>query len=124
MARPGRSPRALPFGPSNLLSPHIELPEYIDLVVGTLLTFGLCFQLPLVVLTIVRLNVVDIATFRRSRKFVYFGISILAATMTPGDAITAMVALMLPLVLLFEFGIFLAAWNTPKAWSRGAITQI
>src|SRR5204863_6618570 len=41
--------RVIPFGPSNLLAPHITLPDYISLVVGTLLTFGLCFQLPLVV---------------------------------------------------------------------------
>ena len=29
--------RVLPFGPDNLISPHITLPEYIDLVVGMLI---------------------------------------------------------------------------------------
>jgi sec-independent protein translocase protein TatC len=107
--------RVLQFGPSNLLAPHITLPDYIDLVVNTLLTFGLCFQLPLVVLTVVRIGVVDVATFKKSRRYVYFGISVLAATMTPGDMITAMMALMLPLILLFELGIFLAGWGNPPA---------
>jgi Sec-independent protein secretion pathway component TatC len=32
--------------------------------------------------------------------------------MTPGDMVTAMIALMLPLILLFELGIFLAGWKT------------
>ena len=104
--------RVLPFGPSNLLAPHISLPDYIDLVVDTLLSFGLCFQLPLVVLAVVRIGIVNIETFKRSRRYVYFGISILAAAMPPGDMVTAMIALMLPLILLFELGIFLAGWKT------------
>jgi sec-independent protein translocase protein TatC len=105
--------RVIPFGPSNLLAPHITLPDYIDLVIGSLLTFGLCFQLPLVVLALVRIGIVDVATFRKSRRYVYFVIGLIAAVITPGDLVTAMIALMVPLVLLFEMGIFLAAWKVP-----------
>jgi len=100
--------RVIPFGPSNLLAPHITLPDYIDLVIGSLLTFGLCFQLPLVVLALVRIGIVDVATFKKSRRYVYFIIGVIASVITPGDLVTAMLALMAPLILLFEFGIFLA----------------
>ncbi len=106
--------RSLPFSPNNLLSPHLSLPEYIDLVLTTLLTFGLCFQLPLVVLTLVRVGIVPVQTLRTGRRYVYFGLAVLAASMTPGDVITAMLALMAPLILLYELGIFLAVWNTPS----------
>jgi sec-independent protein translocase protein TatC len=106
--------RVIPFGPSGLLAPHIVLSDYIDLVVGSLLTFGLCFQLPLVVLALVRVGIVEIDTFRKSRRYVYFTISLIAAAITPGDLVTAMLALMAPLILLFELGIWLAKWNTPK----------
>ena len=106
--------RVIQFGPSNLLSPHLSLPEYIDLVLTTLLTFGLCFQLPLVVLTLTRIGVVNVAQLRSARRYVYFGLSILAATMTPGDVVTAMLALMAPLVVLYELGIFLSAWGGTK----------
>ena len=106
--------RVLPFGPNNLLSPHLSLPEYIDLVLTTLLTFGLCFQLPLVVLTLARIGIVPVQTLRTGRRYVYFGLAVLAASMTPGDVITAMLALMAPLILLYELGIFLAVWNAPK----------
>jgi sec-independent protein translocase protein TatC len=109
--------RVIPFGPSNLLAPHISLPDYIDLVVNTLISFGLCFQLPLVVLALVRIGIVELDTFKHSRRYVYFGISILAAAMTPGDMVTAMIALMLPLIVLFELGIFLAAWEPDKTAS-------
>ncbi len=107
--------RAIQFGPTNLLSPQLSLPEYVDLVLTTLLTFGLCFQLPLVVLTLVRIGIVDVTTVTKSRRYVYFGLAVLAATMTPGDVITAMIALMAPLVVLFELGIILAKWNVPPA---------
>ena len=105
--------RVIPFGPNNLLSPHLSLPEYINLVIVTLLTFGLCFQLPLVVLTLARVGIVPVAKLRQARRYVYFGLAVLAATMTPGDVVTAMLALMAPLVLLYELGILLAVWNVP-----------
>jgi sec-independent protein translocase protein TatC len=106
--------RVIPFGPSNLLSPHITLSEYIDLVLGTLLTFGLCFQLPLVVLTLTKIGIVQVAQLRAFRRYVYFVLAIVAACMTPGDVVTAMLALMAPLVLLYELGILLSAWGAGK----------
>jgi sec-independent protein translocase protein TatC len=104
--------RVIPFGSQNLLTPHFSLPEYISLVFTTMLTFGLCFQLPLVVLTLTKIGIVDVAGLRRMRRYVYFGLAVLAATMTPGDVVTAMLALMAPLVLLYELGIFLSAWGS------------
>lgn len=107
--------RVIQFGPSNLLSPHISIGQYINLVMDTLLTFGLCFQLPIIVLTAVKIRIVNIQTLRTSRRYIYFGISLVAAAMTPGDMITAMIALMAPLILLYELGIVLAAWKAPVA---------
>ncbi len=101
--------RVIQFGPANLLAPHLDLGDYIDLVVNTLLSFGICFQLPLVVMALVRIGIVEVSTFKKSRRYVYFIISILAAAMTPGDMVTAMIALMVPLIVLFELGILLAA---------------
>jgi sec-independent protein translocase protein TatC len=103
--------RVIPFGSSNLLSPHLTLPDYIDMVLTTMLTFGLCFQLPLVVLTLSKIGIVNVATLRKVRRYVYFALAVLAATMTPGDMVTAMLALMAPLILLYELGIFLSAWG-------------
>ena len=106
--------RVIPFGPSNLLSPHLSLPEYIDLVLTTLLTFGLCFQLPLVVLTLTKIGIVRVDQLRTWRRYVYFVLAIVAASMTPGDVVTAMLALMAPLIMLYELGILLSAWGVTK----------
>jgi sec-independent protein translocase protein TatC len=113
--RIGGIPRVLPFGPSNLIAPHITLPEYIDLVVGMLLVFGVAFQMPLVVLALMRIGVLDLEAARKARKFVYFGMAVVAAVITPGDVITATIALMVPLCLLYELGIFLYLMGNRRA---------
>ncbi len=100
--------RVIPFGPSNLAAPMITLPNYIDLVFGMLFTFGLCFQMPLVVMAIARLGIVEMETLKGGRKYVYFLMAVLAAVITPGDVMTATVALMVPLVLLYELGLWMA----------------
>src|SRR6266496_6153294 len=46
--------RILAFGSGNAVTPLITLATYFDMVVGLLLSFGLAFQLPLVVLALVR----------------------------------------------------------------------
>jgi sec-independent protein translocase protein TatC len=103
----------MPFSPQNALAPQISIDSYIDLVIGMLLTFGLSFQLPLVVMALAKVGIVEVETLKHMRKYVYFGLSILACAITPGDVITASVALTFPLVFLYEMGIWLAQFK-PK----------
>lgn len=100
--------RVLPFNSNNLLAPEIKLETYIDLVVGMLVTFALSFQLPLVVLALERIGILDLEALSAMRKYVYFAMTIVAAVITPGDVITATIALMVPLCLLYELGVWLA----------------
>jgi sec-independent protein translocase protein TatC len=109
IAIPDEGIRVIQFLPDNLLAPHIVLGDYIDLVVGMLVVFGLSFQLPLVVMALARTGIMEIDALKRMRRYVYFGLVIVACTITPGDVITASVALTLPLCLLYELGIWLAA---------------
>lgn len=105
--------RVMQFGPENLVTPNLFLADYMDLVLGMLVVFGLSFQLPLVIMALAKVNIVEIDTLRASRKMTYFIMAIVASVITPGDVITASVALMIPLCLLFELGIFLAARSVP-----------
>ncbi|MGC4033989.1 MAG: twin-arginine translocase subunit TatC [Tepidisphaeraceae bacterium] len=101
--------RTLQFGSENLVTPQIQLPEYVDLVLNMLMVFGLSFQLPLVVLALIKIGVIEVDQVKGLRRIVYFIMAIVAAVITPGDAITATVGLMLPLCLLFELGVWLGA---------------
>jgi sec-independent protein translocase protein TatC len=111
--------RVVDLGTPNIASPMITISKYIDMVVGMLLAFGISFQLPLVVLALNKLGILDIATLRAARRIVYFLMSIIAAVIIP-DVVTGMLALMIPLILLYELGIFLAWWSERKAAKNAA----
>ena len=106
--------RVLPFNSTNLLAPEIELGKYISLVVMMLVSVAIAFQLPLVVLLLERIGIVEVADLRASRRYVYFAIVVVSAVISPGDAITVTVALVGPLILLYELGILLAVFGKPK----------
>ena len=115
---PGEGVSVMPFLPSNLLAPHISLDDYISLVVGMLLVFGLSFQLPLVVMALARLGIFDVAALKNARRYVYFILAVVACLITPGDVITASVALTVPLCLLYELGIWLASAGSAEPRSQ------
>lgn len=104
--------RIIQFGSDQLVSPLITLSTYIDMVLSMLIGFGLAFQMPLAVLLLVRIGIVDVHTLRTFRKYAYFVISIVAAVIVP-DVVGGMIALMIPLILLYEMGIWMAA-RVPK----------
>jgi sec-independent protein translocase protein TatC len=106
--------RVLPYGTDSLVSPQITMADYIDMVVGLLLSFGLAFQMPLVVLALNKVGIMSIETLKKWRRVVYFSMTILAACIVP-DVATGMVALLIPLILLYEMGILLAVWSEKKA---------
>jgi sec-independent protein translocase protein TatC len=108
--------RVISFGSSDLLRPEITIDKYIELVISMLISFGLAFQLPLVVLALAKIGIVEVSALKAMRRYVYFAMSIVAAVITPGDVITATVALMVPLILLYELGIWLARGTEHKSW--------
>ena len=113
--------RVLPYGSDALVSPQITMADYIDMVVGLLLSFGLSFQMPLVVLALNRVGIMDIPTLKKWRRVVYFSMSILAACIVP-DVVTGMIALLIPLIGLYELGILLAVWSEKKDAAANAAT--
>jgi Sec-independent protein secretion pathway component TatC len=112
----GGKTNVIPLLSGGLATPLITLSTYIDMVVAMLLSFGLAFQMPLVVLALVRIGIVDIPTLKKMRRIVYFSMSIIAAFIVP-VVVTGMVALLVPLILLFEMGLWLAKEPKEKATS-------
>jgi sec-independent protein translocase protein TatC len=106
--------RIMQFSAENLIASTFTLDEYIGFVLTFMLVFGLAFQLPLVLLALVRVGIVEIDFLRKQRRLVYFIMAIVAAVIAPGDVVTSMLALLIPLLLLYEFGIWLAQWGQNK----------
>ena len=99
--------RVIPYGSSAMVTPQITLSAYIDMVIGMLLSFGLAFQTPLIVLALVRIGIFEVDQLKKMRRYVYFSTAIIAGFIVP-DVVGGMIALMIPLMLLFELGLWLA----------------
>lgn len=83
----------------------IGLKDYLILASKVLLFLGIVFQLPNALLILGFMGAVTKESLRLWRKYVYVGFAVVAATLTPPDIIT-MSALWLPLVALYEVGIW------------------
>lgn len=85
--------------------PVITVEEYVDLVTFMLLAFGAAFQLPLVVILLERLGIISEAMLTKNRGGILVGILIIAAVVTPSPDPFSMVAMAVPMYLLFEAAI-------------------
>jgi sec-independent protein translocase protein TatC len=82
-----------------------KLSEYLSLISGIIIAFGISFQLPLVLLLLIKAKVVDVATLKRSRRYAIVGLLIVSAVLTPPDIISQ-IGLFVPLYALYESAIF------------------
>jgi sec-independent protein translocase protein TatC len=74
-----------------------------------MLACGIAFQLPTVLVILVRLRLVTATILRKQRKIAYFILFAFAEIITPvADPIVAPLTVMIPLVILYEISIFAA----------------
>jgi len=83
--------------------------DYYSFVALTTIAMGLLFQVPVVILALTRLGITTPEALRRNRRFAILGCAILAALLPTIDPLTMMLE-MIPLVVLYEASILLAAW--------------
>ncbi|CEG59025.1 twin-arginine translocase subunit TatC [Legionella fallonii] len=81
----------------------------LDFITRMLLLFGFCFQLPLVILILVRLKIIEIITLKKIRPYIIVGAFIIGMLLTPPDVLSQLM-LALPLCFLYELGIILAIY--------------
>jgi sec-independent protein translocase protein TatC len=110
----GGQVRVVQFGPENLVAPIVTIPTYVNLVMALIGLFAIAFQLPLVVMAVVALGIVDVAELKEMRRVVYFVMVIVAAVITPGDVVVATLALIIPLIGLYEFGLLMAGRSSRR----------
>jgi sec-independent protein translocase protein TatC len=82
---------------------------YISFVIFFMLACGLAFQLPTVLVILVRLHILTADILRKQRRIAYFILFALAEIITPvSDPIVAPLTVMVPLIALYEISIFAA----------------
>lgn len=95
------------FAPKSVqLAPDIE--QYLSFVMMMFLAFGITFEVPIAVILLAKAGVVSVAKLREVRSYVIVGAFIVAAIVTPPDVVSQ-VMLAIPICLLYEAGVFIAA---------------
>jgi sec-independent protein translocase protein TatC len=76
--------------------------EFIYFIVLTTVILGFAFELPLVMITLVRFGVTKRQTLSHYRKHAYIILLIVAAWITPDPTMFSQIMMMLPFVILYE----------------------
>lgn len=96
----------------DLATPMLSIDKYVNFLFSFILPFGVVFELPIAIFMATRMGWVDYKKLSGYRKYVFFGIFVLAAILTPPD-IVSQVMLGLPMYLLFEIGVLVSRFTKP-----------
>jgi sec-independent protein translocase protein TatC len=86
--------------------------DYLSLVMQFILAFGVCFQLPVLLLLLNRAGIVSRQQLKGMRRYMIVGAFALAAILTPPDVVSQLM-LGIPLILLYEVSL-LIMWFTER----------
>ena len=94
------------FAPKSI-TPAPDIEAYFGFVITMFLAFGVTFEIPVVVVLLVRFGVVSVAKLKDARPYVIVGAFVVAAVVTPPDVLSQLM-LAVPMCLLFEVGLVCA----------------
>ena len=94
------------FAPKSI-TPAPDIDAYFTFVLTMFLAFGVTFEIPIVVILLVRFGLVTVEQLVEWRSYVILGNAVVAAVITPPDVVS-MLALLIPMCLLYEVGLFVA----------------
>ncbi len=83
-----------------------DIDKYLGFVMGMFLAFGAAFEVPVVVVLLVTMQIATVAQLAEWRRYIVVGIFIVAAVVTPPD-VASQLMLALPMCLLYEIGLVL-----------------
>jgi len=84
-----------------------DISNYLDFVLLLFFAFGIAFEMPVAVVLLAATGLVQVEALKRNRGYVVLGIFIVAAFLTPPDAISQSF-MAVPMYLLYELGIVFA----------------
>ena len=94
------------FAPKSI-TPAPDIEAYFSFVITMFLAFGVTFEVPIVVIVLVRMGLVSLEKLRDARPYVIVGAFVIAAVVTPPDVLSQFM-LAVPMCLLYELGLILA----------------
>jgi sec-independent protein translocase protein TatC len=90
------------------LTQTLSVTKYVNFIGWFLVGAGLIFEMPLVLVFLIKINVLTIPQLRRQWRVVYIIILVLCAIITPDWSPVTMGVLAAPMILLYELALLLA----------------
>ena len=106
------------FAPKSI-TPAPDIDAYFSFVLTMFLAFGITFEIPIVVVVLVRMGLVSVEKLKDARPYVIVGAFVVAAVVTPPDVLSQFM-LAVPMCILYEAGLFFARFvgTRPKTESE------
>ena len=90
-----------------------DIDNYLSFAMTTFLAFGITFEVPVVVVVLVRMGIVPLAKLKEIRPYVIVGAFVISAIVTPPDVLSQLL-LAVPMTVLYELGLLIARFYVPK----------
>lgn len=100
-----------------------DIEKYLSFVLSTFLAFGVTFEVPVVVVVLVKMNIVALETLKEWRSYMIVAAFVIAAIFTPPDVISQLM-LAIPLCLLYELGMLMARFVSKPVTPESESTDI
>jgi len=101
----------------------LEVTQYLSFITTILIIFGVSFEFPLVIVLLNLAGVLSSHRLRSSRRIAIFLLFVFAGVATPTQDPITMLALALPLCLLFELSVLFARWNDRRRARKDAESE-
>lgn len=98
---------------TDYVTPMITIGKYVSFVAALTFSFGVVFQLPLIILFLTKIGLVTPQFLSEKRKHAIVLVFIAAALLTPPDVVTQCL-MALPLILLYELGVLFSKFSSKK----------
>ena len=109
------------FAPKSI-TPAPDIEAYFSFVITMFMAFGVTFEIPIVVIILVRMGIVSVEKLRHARPYVVVGAFIVAAVVTPPDIVSQFM-LAVPMCLLYEAGLIMGRFVRPPKGEAEPLTD-
>ncbi len=96
------------------IEPTLRLVDWMSFATILPLVFGVCFQTPLIMLFLEKIGIFTADDYRSKRRIAILLIVVAGAVLTPGQDPFSQCMLAVPMILLYELGIFLVSGKRKK----------
>ncbi len=92
--------------------------RYFSFISMFLLAFGVVFELPLIMMLLAWAGIIDYIRMRKWRKYAILIMAVVAMVLTPSQDPVSMALMLIPLIILYEFGILLSKFASKRKLQR------